>query len=78
MSRAILIALFLHVLAISFVWIGFATPLPREGVVFYYTGSAMPVEAPPSKHKPLPFKTPESASFPLWMEIRDLNKPRSR
>ncbi len=76
MVRALLIGLLVHVLAISFVWVGFATPLPREGVGFYYTGSAMPIEEVPSKRSPVPFKTPESAFFPVWMQMRDLTKPR--
>jgi len=82
MSRLIIITVFIHVLVLSFVWVGFPVPLPREGVEFYYSGSFMPeaVSGPPAMEKkaggePV-LKTMEAGFFAPWIQARDLDKPR--
>lgn len=80
----LIFALFIHVLILSFVWVGFAVPLPRNEVRFYYSGPA-PITGDLSTASDLKdnsrpgvmIKSPEAAFFLPWMQMRDLNKPRT-
>ena len=78
----LMISLLVHVLILSLVWVGFAVPLPRAEVQFFYGGPFQLAEAVVSSglgqgaSRPVTVKSPEAGFFPPWMKMRDLNKPR--
>ncbi len=85
MKKSLIIAVFVHIALFSLVWVGFAMPLPRDNVQFFYSGSFMPVdelsgqdasEAKEALRKSVSIKTAEGAFFTPWVQMRELNKPR--
>ena len=85
LKKTIIISVFIHVLILSLVWIGFPVFLPRDKVIFTYSGSFMPLEDV-SKEKALMTKwidgkqiferDQEGAFFAPWLRVRALNKPK--
>ena len=70
-----------HVLALTFVWVGFSVPNPREPIGFYYTGSSLPaqeVHAPAATDKAVERAVADpypGAYFVGWLGMRDIDKP---
>lgn len=78
-----IVAVLVHVLVLSVVWIGFPVPIPRSNVAFYYSGPVVSglaasgaAGAPKSAFQPVTVSTPEGAFFKPWTEMRDLDKPK--
>ena len=82
MKRAILIALFFHILCFSVIWIGFPVPVPKNRVEFYYQGSdsfsddLSTNNLPVKENVPLVMPGIDAESLNHWIKIRDLDKPR--
>lgn len=76
------ISMMVHILALTFVWVGFSVPNPRESVRFYYTGSSLPregVHAPAATDKAVERAVADpypGAYFAGWLGMRDVDKPR--
>jgi hypothetical protein len=80
--RYFLVALFIHLLVVSFVWIGFSTPSEHGSNSFTYIGG-IAAETKENSHKSLSqpyesiiFKNSSAAFFEPWLRMRELNKPR--
>lgn len=75
------ISIMVHAFVLTFVWVGFSVPNPRESVRFYYTGSSLPREevyAPAATDKALERAVADpypGAYFTGWIGMRDINKP---
>ena len=76
-----LVSVLMHVVLLTFVWVGFSTSIPREPIGFYYTGSSVPPEelrasivsdrtVAGAVADPYP-----AAYFAPWINLRDVNKP---
>lgn len=82
MGKSVIAAVFIHVFVLSMVWVGFPVPLPRNGVIFYYSGSFLPEEISvgrPAARKArgdiVPVGAADAGSFVPWVRMRDLDKP---
>ena len=70
-----------HVLVLTFVWVGFSVPNPRESVGFYYTGSSLPREevyATAATDKVVERAVADpypGAYFVGWLSMRDIDQP---
>ena len=78
MSRSLLVMAFIHMLVLSFVWIGFPCPLSPQRVTFSYNGSSLQIEDKPEHYKSILLNTGEGAFFRPWMQIREIDKPQRR
>jgi hypothetical protein len=84
MFRAVILAVFIHALVLSLVWVGFPVPLSRNGLVFSYNGSFMPAEkltgeSPVirnTRQDAFILENQPSGFFAPWMRMKDINKPR--
>ena len=81
-AKPIAIALLVHLILLSFVWVGFPVGLPVQRVEFAYSGSIVPAEDFADQPPPvvasgaISVKTQESAFFAPWVQMRDITKPR--
>ena len=77
----ILLSVIAHILVLTFVWVGFSVPNPRESVGFYYTGPSWPtqeVRAPAAEDKALERAVADpypGAYFVGWLGMRDIDQP---
>lgn len=75
------ISMMVHILALTFVWVGFSVPNPREPVGFYYAGSSLPREevyAPAATDKVVERAVADpypGAYFAGWLGMRDIDQP---
>ena len=82
--RYLFVALFIHILVLNFVWVGFSVPRGQEQNSFTYLGELVAGtegNAPGSISNQQPkvfdvFKEPSSAFFTPWIKMREVDKPR--
>jgi hypothetical protein len=76
MKRSLITAVLIHIVLISFIWVGFRVPLPKDDVKFYYGGSTVPEEIVTGEQTSINIKSQEGAVFSPWIKMRELNKPK--
>jgi|GEM_PF-2753897 len=75
------VSMIAHVLVLTFVWVGFSVPNPREFIGFYYTGSSLPaqeVHAPAATDRAVARAVADpypGAYFVGWIGMRDIDQP---
>lgn len=84
--RYLVVSMFVHVLVLSLIWVGFSIPAPQVGSLFFYLGEEMTslplglengVKVDQGKVvDSLVVDEPSSAFFKPWIKMRELNKPR--
>ena len=71
-----------HVLVLTFVWVGFSVSMPQGAVGFYYTGSLLPprgVRTVAAVDKAVQSAAADpypAAYFSPWIKMRSVDKPR--
>ena len=84
--RYLFVSIILHILIISFVWVGLSVPKGHEQNSLTYLGELM-TEAGVSSHdkrlnqvpkasEAVIFEEPSSAYFAPWLKMRQVDKPR--
>ena len=83
--RFFIIALFLHLVVFSFVWVGFSVPRGSEKNSFTYLGDMVLSKDDSSKESDYKqslkfadevFNNTSSALFAPWLKMRQVDKPR--
>ncbi len=76
-GKTTLIALALHIIVFSFIWIGFPIIRVKDNVVFYY--SQMSLQDPTDDiifNDHMPIKAGGSSDSQVWKQLRMLDKPK--
>ena len=84
--RYFLISIFVHLLIVSFVWVGFSVSSPRQSGTFTYFGQMIAPSQPDQENvlsevsskgvEAVMNDESSSAFFQPWLKMRQLNKPR--
>ena len=84
--RYFLISILIHILAVSFIWVGFSVPEARgQNSLIYLGGLIAPAQesqsnAPSNRQtkgfKEMVYQEPSAAFFTPWLKMRQVDKPR--
>ncbi len=84
--RYYLVSIFVHILIVSFVWVGFSVSSPRQSSSFAYLGQMIaPAQSDQENTlsvvsskgmEEVMFNESSGAFFQPWLKMRQINKPR--
>ncbi len=78
-----MVSIFIHIIILNFVWVGFSVPSTRQSNTFIYLGEILgsQIQSDSSRIKANGFnenmqREISSASFAPWVKMRQVNKPQ--